>query len=723
MHFFSDIRRLFDSSFNGRSNFHKTSSFRSRLTDAILKRVSFPSVFSRTANCCGVVAYVGNEECREILLHGVQSIMHRGYDSCGIGTLAADGSIEVTKCCSYKVPANCFERLRDRLGSRHQGSKIGIAHTRWATIGTLTDENAHPHCDLKNRLALVHNGTVTNTVEVFNEMCDTLIKKGLEPSKLYNTKFECPDSDSGAIAYLIGLQLDLGYDIFTSLKNVVSRLEGSWAICLVTENNPKSLFVARQGCPVLVIKDELTRSVILASEAVAFWDRAEHFVVLDDGDIMELNYETVEELYKDRPVVPITKQVIQITPEPYDYWIQKEVVEQKLVYRVALQHLKLLKPSSDLKALKIYLEGLMDVTFDSGSEVVEKELKLLSAVDPCDIKFEIPGHGDKSLLNKAIANRNIHVIAAGSSGHAARYAVSLFQKYDCFNMIETDDPTELAEYRYLRPDSTFIYVSQSGETLDTVWACNHLIKANPNAFKIAMVNNLNTLLGRTCDMTMMLNIGREVSLASTKSFMVQLMLVTILLGYILEAQDTEGKHTEFLTEIKRSVLKFSHCIQEMMQYDEQYERIARVLADTPYLYTIGSCEGYAVAREGALKLKEVSYRFAEGFRAGAMKHGSLATISHRRKTPVICIVPEEDQEMTLNAARQLKARGAYIILMASDPSVSENLADEFIKLPKCGVFTAACATIPIQIMAYKIAIIKGMNPDTPRGLAKTVTVT
>ncbi|KAK1937473.1 glucosamine--fructose-6-phosphate aminotransferase [Babesia divergens] len=722
MHFCSDVRRLIDSSLSRSRDNQAASPRGGTLTNALLQRLAFPNVFNKVASCCGVVAYVGEESCRDILLNGIQSIRHRGYDSCGISTLSSDGRIEVTKCSSYKAPANCFDRLRERIGDRHADSKIGIAHTRWATMGPPTDQNAHPHCDLKQRVALVHNGTVTNTVEVFNEMCEELRLRGLNPNEIYNTDLKCPDSDSGAIAYIIGLQLDLGADIFTAIKNVVSRLEGSWAICLVNANNPTSLYVARFGCPVLVIKDKETRSVLVASEAVAFMERSDDFVALEDGDVMELNYEKVDELYRTRTVLPITKQIIRSTPEPYEFWIQKEVVEQILVGRVALQHFKLINASRELKDIKQRLEGVVDVTFDSEADLVNRELELISAIDPLDVVFEIPVHGDASLHDGTVLHHNIQLIAAGSSGHATRYVANLFQRHATFNTIEADDPTELTLYRYDNPDSTFIYVSQSGETLDTVKACNYLSQRNPNAFKIAVVNNLNTLLDRSCDLIMMINIGREISLASTKAFTVEIMLLMALLGYILQVQDTEGKHADFLTDVKASILAFGNGIKTMLQKEDQYERIAQRLAKTQNVYIIGSGEGHAIALEGALKLKEVTYIFAEGIASGAMKHGHLASVDSKEATPVFVIAAIGDQ-VTINAARQLKSRGAYIILMSADPTLGENLADEFIQLPLCGMLTAACAIVPIQIVAYKISIIKGRNPDTPRGLAKTVTVT
>ncbi|GIX65907.1 glucosamine--fructose-6-phosphate aminotransferase [Babesia caballi] len=586
-------------------------------------------------------------------------------------------------------------------------------------MGPPTDTNAHPHCDPKQRVALVHNGTVTNTVELFNETCDRLRAQGMDPEQLYGEALRCPDSDSGAIAFIIGLHLDLGMDTFAAMKAVVSRLEGSWAICLVSAHNPHSLYVARCGCPLLLTKDDHTHSVYVASETVAFMRHANDFVVLEDGDMMELNFAAVEELFRTRKVCRITKVQIRSTPEPHQFWIEKEVFEQPLVARVALQHFKLLRASHELRTIKQALEGVVDVTFDSDEHLVDHELELVSAMDPRDVRFEIPVHGDASLLKKIENRHRINIVAAGSSRHAAQYVATLFQRQAIFDLIETDDPTELKLYRYEHPDSTFIYVSQSGETLDTVKACNMLAERNPNAIKIAMLNNLNTLLDRSCELTMLINIGREMSLASTKAFTVQIMLLMSLLGYVVQAQDVGSRHEDFLVELKSSIISFGRGLKMVLRSEEQCERIARHLSEVKSMYVIGSGEGHAIAVEGALKLKEVTYMHVEGIAAGAMKHGTLASIDSKLRTPVICVMTPDEPEVTVNAVKQLKARGAYIILLASNAALAENVADEFIQLPSCGMLTAACAIVPIQMIAYKICILKGRNPDTPRGLAKT----
>ncbi|ORM40522.1 Glutamine--fructose-6-phosphate aminotransferase [isomerizing] [Babesia sp. Xinjiang] len=721
MNIIGGIRTLFNYNDGNRSKNKTRSSFPFRVVNGIRRRISWHPSLRKRANCCGVVAYLGSADCRDILLDDIQSIKHRGYDSCGIGTLAADGSIEVTKCSSYKAPANCFDRLRERIGNRHLGSKIGIAHTRWATMGPPTDINAHPHCDPKCRLALVHNGTVTNTSTLFREMCETLRENGLDPEQLYGDDMHCPDSDSSAIAYLIGLNLDLGADTFTAMKNVVSRLEGSWAICLVSAHNPHSLYVARSGCPLLLMKDDVTRSLHVASETVAFMHRADEFVALEDGDVMELNFPVVEKLFSTRNVCRVTKQRIRGTPEPYEYWIQKEVFDQPLVARVALQHLKLVRAIPKLRFIKQELEGVVDVTFDSDDHLVDKELKLISEINPADVRLEIPGHGDASLLKNIEKRRKINIIAAGSSNHAAMYVASIFQRRDIFDLIETDDPTELKLYRYGHQDATFIYVSQSGETLDTVKACNLLAERNPDAIKIAMLNNLNTLLDLSCDLTMLINIGREVSLASTKTFTAQIMLLTALIGYIVQAQDSEGRHEEFLLQLKGSIIKYGSAMSRALQTEEQCIRIAQKLCSVDSMFVIGSGEGYPIALEAALKFKEITYIHAEGMASGVMKHGSLASVDSKQRTPVICIMTPDEPEVTVNASKQLKARGAYLIMISCNPNMADG-ADEFILIPECGMLTAACAIVPVQMMAYRVAMLRGWNPDTPRGLAKTVTV-
>nr|BAN65156.1 glucosamine--fructose-6-phosphate aminotransferase [Babesia bovis] len=469
------------------------------------------------------------------------------------------------------------------------------------------------------------------------------------------------------------------------------------------------------------MKDDDTRSVYIASEAVAFMHRTDYFIVLEDGGVMELNYPVVQKLFTTREVCRITKQIIRSTPEPHKYWIQKEVFDQPLVARVALQHFKLVNASQKVRLLKQELEGLMDVTFDSEEHFIKEELELISSLNPDDVRFEIPVHGDANLLKNIEMRHKINLGAAGSSHNAAKYVASWFQRSAMFDHIETDDPTELKMYRYTNPDSTFIYVSQSGETLDTVNACNQLAELNPSALKIALLNNLNTLLDRSCDLTMLVNIGREVSLASTKTFTVQIMLLMALIGYIVQAQDLEKHHEEFLRQMKQSIIGYGLALKKVLCTEDICQRVAEHLCNVDSMYVIGSGEGYAIAQEAALKFKEITYIHAEGIASGTMKHGSLASIDPKKHTPVICIMTPDEPEVTVNATKQLKARGAFIIMLASNPAMGEGM-DEFIQIPECGMLTAACAVVPVQMMAYKIAMLRGWNPDTPRGLAKTVTV-
>ncbi|KAK2197861.1 bifunctional SIS domain/SIS domain superfamily/Glucosamine-fructose-6-phosphate aminotransferase [Babesia duncani] len=653
-------------------------------------------------------------------------IRHRGYDSCGMATLSASGNLEVTKVCSLNTPANCFERLRESVGTKHLESGLGIAHTRWATMGKPSDANAHPHYDLKKRIALVHNGTATNTRELFNDVHKRLSTVGNHVKVDMNNEFvpkevvECPQSDSEAIAHLIGYEFDACKDIHEAFRRVISRLKGSWAICMISTMHPESLFIARHGCPLLVAKSPKRNGFYVASETCVFMNDANDFIPLEDGDLFNLTTTVLDDLYKTRKIYTVDKRNISKSPAPYTFWLMKEIAEQPLVSRIIVQHFKFLDKTAPIVAVQEKYQNTNDVTLDQKPESLDYELKLIDLLNWEPLELYIPSLS-RDVLDCLVNTRRLNIIACGSSRHTGLYVANCFHKFDMFDIFEVDDASDLTMYRYKLP-CTCIFISQSGETLDTLNACEFLKEYCPGVVRMAVTNSLNSSLNRMCDFAMHLKIGVECSVASTKSFMSQLVTCTIICAYVLSKRNTNGQYNDAMNEIKMSLLKLGSSIKSMICNEELYCKIAGQICNKVHVFVLGKGPAYPICIEGALKLKEIAYVYAEGIGAAQMKHGSLATISTSDGTPAICIILSQDYEASVNAAKQLKARGAYIIAITDDPSLIQETADDIIQIPPCGIFTAAVALVPIQIIAYKVALLKNINPDTPRGLAKSVTV-
>lgn len=687
----------------------------------------FKSLFPiRYAECCGIVGYMGPEDTKGVLLHGIKAMKHRGYDSCGICTLDDEGSLNTTKCTSVGTPADCFEILKTRVKDSHLNSHLGIGHTRWATVGRPSDKNAHPHFDLKKRLSLVHNGTVINTLQIFEEHYKPSIEKGEIPG------FELPDSDSASIAVFIGLEYDKCNDIMLSFKRTIAKLKGTWALCMISSSHPNSLFVACSEAPLLFAKSTKDDGIYIASEVTVFAHDANDCVALANGDILELSRKSVDELYKKCPLIGLSMENLGETPAPFDHWFLKEAMEQPYVSRLVLS--SICGATGNLGEMCERIRG-NGCVIDVNPSEIEQECSLLSSLDPSSLQFTIPGL-DESSLSKFARCKRLFFVACGSSKYAATYAATILQKGFGFESIEVDDSSDLTLYRYWDPENVVIHISNSGETLDCILAANFIKSINQTCFNISLVNILHSTLERSCESSIYLRIGRENSVPSTKAFSAQIVLLLIVGAYALSQKKDlsvqgnvkggdEGFYTSnatLLSDIYGSLLKFGSCIAEMLSKNHTYIQLAKKLMNANRVYIIGKGGGYIIAQEGALKFKEVAYIQAEAVLCGAMKHGVLAMISTAESTPTICIITKEDARLSINCARQLKSRGAYLICLTDAPEVVQHFSDVVVPIPSCGLLTSALCVVPMQIIAYHMALLHGRNPDIPRGLSKAVTV-
>ena len=602
---------------------------------------------------CGIVGYVGGKRAVDVLLNGLKRLEYRGYDSAGIAVVA-DKQLHVLKhegkvrVLEQLVYSRWDEAFRETLHA-------GIAHTRWATHGSPTEANAHPHADQSGRLAMVHNGIIENYAA---------IRRQLEAK---GHKF-ISQTDSEALIHLIGelYQGELVDAVCAALKHV----EGTYGIAVVSADEPDRIVVARKGSPLVIgIGDGET---IVASDVAAIIAHTRQVIYLEDDDVAVLTAQGAD--VRNIHNIPVSHEVAKVDWDVgvaekggYEHFMLKEILEQ---------------PEALANTLRGRLDESMGTAILSGLALTPREL---SGV------------------------RRVIIVACGTSLHAGMIGKYYFEEL-------ADLPTEVeqaAEYRYrnpiIQPDDMVVAISQSGETADILEAYG-IAKAK-QAKRVGVVNVMGSSIARQSDVVLPVNAGPEKAVASTKATTAQLAILT-LLAYAVAGRLDEGK-----TVLREA----ASAINDMLnpRYAELIARIAKSIHKTKNLYVIGRAENYAMALEASIKLMEVSYIHAQGFAAGELKHGPLALIE--KGAPLIAFVPTDDsREDVLNNVQEVKARGGLIIGVS--PRNEKKLFDFWIRVPEVGAAQPIVNIIPIQLLAYHLALLRKNNPDMPRNLAKSVTV-
>ncbi|KAL8429848.1 hypothetical protein ACSSS7_006296 [Eimeria intestinalis] len=616
------------------------------------------------AHCCGIVGYIGTGNVESVLMEGIEILQNRGYDSCGISTIGSDGQLVTTKFASKGSTSDCIQLLKKEAPAVHGGHHIGIAHTRWATHGGKTDTNAHPHMDWKKRISLVHNGTIDN----FAQLKKDLIEKGCGFAT---------ETDSEVIANLIGYQLDRGLPFEDAVAESISQLQGTWGLCVIHKDYPDRIVLARNGSPLLIGSSD--GQVFVASEPAALARHTSQYLMLQDGEIAIVTSKGIDQLLESRDMHRIATETVATSPDPFPHWTLKEIFEQ---------------PQSLARALNY-----------GGRIMAHGNRVKLGGLDQ-----------NKDLL----AIRNLLLAGCGTSLYAGMYGEQLMQWLACFDQVRAVDASELEQHMLPRHDAGLLLLSQSGETLDTIRACQ--VADEQGVRKFSIVNAVGSLLARMTSCGVYLNAGREVAVASTKAFTSQVSVLALVSSWFsqnLRSEEYPDRCNALLDALHRLPVYAGMTLNA----HSACKRIAEKLKDAQTLFVLGKGFGYPVALEGALKIKEISYIHAEGFAGGALKHGPFALIDDKKRTPVILIVlGDQHAALMLNAAQQVKARGAYLICLTDYPELVQDVADDYIVIPSNGPLTALLAAIPLQLLAYEISVAKGINPDKPRGLAKTVTV-
>ena len=565
--------------------------------------------------------------------------------------------------------------LVDQKSHTSDGHNIGIAHTRWATHGGKTDANAHPHTDSSGRIALVHNGTLNNA----NELREELRSRG----HAFNS-----ETDTEVIAKLIGEYYEKNgcSSVKEATERALERCDGSWGLCIMCTDNPDELVVARNGSP-LVIGVGSDRTFI-ASETSAFNRYTKNFISMTDGEIGVL--------HKDGSTLDLSRvqkapdQEVKLSPAPYPHWTLKECVEQPEAIGRALGF------GGRLTSDHVQLGGL------------EKMKDDLSRV------------------------KYLTLSACGTSLNAAKYAEKLMKHLGSFDVVHSLDAAETDSNDFPRrqaEESAFLVVSQSGETKDVANVVNAAQENNLTVMSV--VNAVGSLIARTTNLGVYCNAGRENAVASTKAFTTQVTVLALIALWFRELKDKVSGVTEHSVEgqlLKDSLMRLPICCGMALKNREQCRKVAEKLNGKDHCFILGKGYGEAVAYEGALKIKEMCYLHAEGYSGGALKHGPFALIENDENgklgaTPIIMLILDDNHAHHMRtAAEEVKARGADVIVITDKAELADGIDTDPLIIPSNGPMTALTAVLPIQLIAYELALMSGINLDTPRKLAKAVTI-
>jgi len=608
---------------------------------------------------CGIVGAVAQRDIAEILLMGLQSLEYRGYDSAGIATIDNNGELHRIRRVG-KVKA-----LSDAVADEGMPGGVGIAHTRWATHGEPNEQNAHPHVS-SERIAVVHNGIIENHASLRNQ---------LQADGYVFTS----DTDTEVISHLVDKELKSSSTLFEAVQKVVRQLEGAYGTVILDKTQPERLIVARSGSP-LVIGYGVGEHFI-ASDQLALLPVTRKFAYLEEGDVAEITRSSVSIVDLEGNSVQRAIEESNLTNDAgdkgnYRHYMQKEIYEQP----VAIQR-------------------TLDGRLENGRVL--------------DTAF---GENASELLAKV---KHVQIIACGTSYHAgmtARYWLEAFGGVSCNVEIAS-------EYRYrdsfVHENSLLVTISQSGETADTL-AALRLAKEQGYMTSLTLCNSPGSSMVRESDMSYLMKAGAEIGVASTKAFTVQLTGLLMLAGAIGQHN---GMSKEKSAQLCQALQSLPAKLEQVLAMDEPIQALAEDFADKYHSLFLGRGDQYPIAMEGALKLKEISYIHAEAYAAGELKHGPLALID--ADMPVIVVAPKNDLVEKLKSnVEEVRARGGLMYVFADKEAKFESDGTmEVLEVPVCDDLVAPIVyTLPLQLLSYHVAIIKGTDVDQPRNLAKSVTV-
>ncbi len=608
---------------------------------------------------CGIVGAIAERNIVPVLIEGLRRLEYRGYDSAGLAVIAEGGLARLRT-------VGKVQKLVEALAVTPAGGGTGIAHTRWATHGAPSERNAHPHLSGEG-LAIVHNGIIENHEALRADL------KG----RGYHFASE---TDTEVIAHRIHHHLKTERDLFKAVRATVGELEGAYALAVISEAEPDRLVVARAGCPVVIGLG--VEENFVASDVAALLPVTRRFMFLEEGDVAEIRRKSVRVidsrgLDAERPIRESELSADAAEKGPYRHFMLKEIHEQP-------------RAIADTLAERVAHGRLLEAAF---------------------------GPAATEVFNRTAC---VHIVACGTSYHAAsvaRYFIEQICRIPCAVDIAS-------EYRYRNPlvpkNSLFVTISQSGETADTL-AALRLAKQSGYLSTLAICNVPESSLVRESELVMLTRAGPEIGVASTKAFTTQLTALSMLTVALARHHDGDVEREQGLVS---RLIELPGLIEKALTLDPVVHRLAERFADKHHTLFLGRGALYPIAMEGALKLKEISYIHAESYPAGELKHGPLALVD--ADMPVIAVAPNNDLlEKLKSNLMEVRARGGELIVFADPESgLQPSEGVTVIEMPKHVTYFQAPAVyaVPLQLLAYHVAILKGTDVDQPRNLAKSVTV-
>ena len=609
---------------------------------------------------CGIVGAVADHDIVPVLIDGLRRLEYRGYDSAGVAVLNGTGTIKRLRTVG-KV-----RKLEDALEADPAHGKLGIAHTRWATHGVPSERNEHPHIS-RDGIAIVHNGIIENHEELRAE----LLRQGYEFAS---------ETDTEVIAHRIHYHLEITGDLFKAVRATAAELEGAYALAVMSQHEPDRIVLAREGCPVVIGlgKDEN----YVASDVAALLPVTRQFIILEEGDVAEIRRKSVRILDRNGNSVQRPAHQSELSADyaekgEYPHYMLKEIHEQPRAVAQTLQE-------------RVAGGKLLEAAFGPAATAVFARTEA------------------------------VRIVACGTSFHAAsvaKYFIEQICRLPCWVEIAS-------EYRYRNPvvprNTLFVSVSQSGETADTL-AALRLAKQAGYLSQLAICNVPESSLVRESELVMLTRAGPEIGVASTKAFTTQLVALGMLVVALAKHHGTDAERERGLVQ---RLLGTPALIDSALALDGRIRELAQRFADKQHALFLGRGPMHPIAMEGALKLKEISYIHAEAYPAGELKHGPLALVD--AEMPVIAVAPNNDLlEKLKSNLQEVRARGGELYVFA-DPESGFEPSDgvTVIQMPRHVSYLQAPAvyTVPLQLLAYHCAILRGTDVDQPRNLAKSVTV-
>ncbi len=634
---------------------------------------------------CGIVGYIGNRDAYEILIKGLHRLEYRGYDSAGVALINYNDELNVYKAKGKVSDLETAAQGKDVTG------EVGIAHTRWATHGEPSVRNAHPHVSNSGDLVIVHNGIIEN----FTVLRDQLKEKGFT----FNS-----DTDTEVLVQLIEYaQQQANCSLAEAVRRALKRCIGAYAIAVLDRRDPFTLVAARKGSPMVIGIGQGNSEFFIASDATPIVEYTQNVVYVDDEQVVVCHPGD-------------SLRIIDLKNQPVDVDVKQIEMDLNMLDKGGFPHYMLKEIFDQPQCLRDCMRGRL---FAEGDADNQEDYDAVVGHAGGKVRNDVILSAVRNNRERLLAAKRLVIVACGTSWHAGLIAKQLVETY-CKLPVEID---YASEFRYrdpvIYPTDVVIAISQSGETADTLAAIK-LAKSH-GAFLFGIVNAVGSNIARETDTGVYTHVGPEIGVASTKAFTGQLTCLTLFTLALAHAKGTisETDYAEMINELNAIPGK----IEQVLKLNDEIAQLSRIYTYATNFIYLGRGWNYPVALEGALKLKEISYIHAEGYPAAEMKHGPIALIDNMM--PVLFVATHhQGYEKVLSNMQEVKARGGRIIAIVTEGDEEvKKLADQCISIPHTlAPLAPLLAVIPMQLLAYHIAVEKGLNVDMPRNLAKSVTV-